>query len=58
MSLNPPPNDVFFRSHLLQADSDEDCKMWITEITSGISRAFKDAENHELKQVRWSKSLT
>ncbi|CAG2254984.1 ACAP [Mytilus edulis] len=37
-------------SHLLQADSDEDCKMWITEITSGISRAFKDAENQELKQ--------
>ncbi|XP_052081434.1 arf-GAP with coiled-coil, ANK repeat and PH domain-containing protein 2-like isoform X2 [Mytilus californianus] len=38
------------RSHLLQADSDTDCQMWITEITSGISKAFKDAENQELKQ--------
>ena len=37
------------RSHLLQADSDTDCQMWITEITSGISKAFKDAENRETK---------
>jgi len=36
---------------LLQADSDTDCHMWITEITSGISKAFKDAENRENKQV-------
>lgn len=35
------------RSHMLQAETDEDCQMWITEIQTGISNAFKCASNQQ-----------
>ncbi|XP_033763338.1 arf-GAP with coiled-coil, ANK repeat and PH domain-containing protein 2-like isoform X2 [Pecten maximus] len=35
------------RSHMLQAETDEDCQMWITEIQTGISNAFRCASNQQ-----------
>ncbi|OWF46700.1 arf-GAP with coiled-coil, ANK repeat and PH domain-containing protein 2-like isoform X2 [Mizuhopecten yessoensis] len=33
------------RSHMLQAETEDDCQMWITEIQTGITNAFRSASN-------------
>ncbi|KAJ8320218.1 hypothetical protein KUTeg_001805 [Tegillarca granosa] len=33
------------RSHMLQAESDDDCQLWIGAIQAGVTQAFRDSEN-------------
>ena len=37
--------DVYFRSHLMQADSDTDCQAWVTAIQSSVKLAYSQDIN-------------
>ncbi|CAG5128146.1 unnamed protein product, partial [Candidula unifasciata] len=38
-------------SHILQADSDEECQLWISALNASISHAYKDTLNENKKAV-------
>ncbi|KAK3583409.1 hypothetical protein CHS0354_040376 [Potamilus streckersoni] len=38
------------RSHMLQADSEQECQAWINAIQNGVSKAYRDAEKRLTEQ--------
>ncbi len=35
------------RSHMLQADSEQECQLWITAIQAGVSNAYRDSPHKD-----------
>ncbi|BFZ23577.1 hypothetical protein BsWGS_26617 [Bradybaena similaris] len=45
------------RSHILQADSDEECQLWISALNASISHAYKDTLNTVLDKGENKKAV-
>ena len=52
------PPLIFLRNHVLQADTEESCKQWITALEAGIDAAynFRDSDNIESVSLNSSES--